>query len=692
MPPDVAAAIAKLRAHQPLSPAERALIQNYGKQMTAKYGGGAGNESASGPGGDSAAAGSVNFTATNPFTTGSAQATNPCTKKGKAIGFGNAPSEDAYLSMAKDAGHAYRAHLLSAAQTSLDATLAKNPGAGNQLAVMLVAHGNGSAAVVSAAYAAERSPADAMVASNLGAILRGMHDYARAAIALQYAESKAPNDPVVSSNLGWLAMGQGDAQTAGKFFEAAMGKDPHLAPALLGEGLIAQCGGHPAQAISLFRASAKNGYSEMAEAGILSAEADLLKSNDLSADTTPPSYYGPQSQSSDAPNWQDPPFPKDAVAFAAMAAQPDKQNPLRTYIDKYVGGRISADTAAIKASMQASLEAMRQGHRAGTTTGSVRQLHFDRGYRRERFEIADITRILTRETKPVIDQWGTDVHNAELRDGCIAACAGEGAPVFAKCSKRGMMIGTVYPPIHAEESQDWTTLRKNFADLYGFIRPVIAQIADPNVASQASAATDGWVTDQMSLFTGATMTLWQREVEAAVDPRECGTAASPPLTLKPLKPYKVDPTACRTPPISWNFGFGNLNADCDKMTLSIGEGLVAAAEWKFAPDYTQGADGVLRPTGTDWSNDQITLFVGAGGQGTVMPTNTFNPNGAIGGFVTIQNGQLIDAGGQAQVGVSPGVDPASLQLGATGKVGIMSGPDVSTSTAVRIGAPCGFSC
>jgi len=67
-------------------------------------------------------------------------------------------------------------------------------------------------------------------------------------------------------------------------------------------------------------------------------------------------------------------------------------------------------------------------------------------------------------------------------------------------------------------------------------------------------------------------------------------------------------------------------------------------------------------------------------------------NGAVGGFVTLQNGQLIDGGFQSGAGISPGTGQVTLQAGLTGRVGVMSGPSIEPSAGVRIGAPCGFSC
>jgi hypothetical protein len=281
-------------------------------------------------------------------------------------------------------------------------------------------------------------------------------------------------------------------------------------------------------------------------------------------------------------------------------------------------------------------------------------------------------------------KWATDVGNSVRQAGCHSCAEQRDMP---SCSWRARMI-PVHANLSAEEPAQWTQLRKSFADAYGFSRQWIEEIHDPAAQQVETAALEQWVTGFAGAFSQP-IENWDGEVIIDYNAgNECQGPGDLPGKAHTIKPYKIDPTQCHSGKVSMNMGFANFNADCDKMTLTIGEGLVGAAEWKFAPDYTKGADGVLRPTGTDWSNDQVTVFVGAGGQ------STLGPNGAVGGFVTMQNGELIDSGGQAQVGISPGAGEgtASAQLGITGKVGMMSGPDVSTSGSLRIGAPCGFSC
>jgi len=655
MPPNIQKIMQKLQSGQQPTPAEQKALTQWGESMAGIK-----------PGSTEAQAisqGQANA-AQPKFEVGTGEDGDPCHKGGKAS-LSGAPSRDAFVAMAKDAMRAYRAHLLPQAQSSLDQVLAHANG--SDLATMLVLHASGSAAVVSAAYAAQKNPDDALAANNLGVVLRGMHDYQRAAIALQYAKSKSPNSPVVASNLGWLAMSRGDQKTAGAFFNAAATKDKKLSPVLLGQGLVALCGGHAAQALPLFRASIANGFSDLAEAGIDSAEADIASSKNPDAGNSSPDVYG-QNAGGEMPDWQDPPFPHDAATMARY------HDIILKYLDYWAQHASHAANQAMQVGLQV---------KGASTTGSNGKLVFQRGYKKESFVLGDIRNIISRDTAPVVERWANAVMvRAIPQDGCHGCAEQHEMP---SCSWR-IKVVPIHAGLAAEEPGDWTQLRKSFADAYGFSRPWLEKIHDPAAQQVETAALEQWVTT-VALPFAQPMENWQGEV--AIDfnaGANCQGPGDTPGKKGVLKPYKIDPTKCNSGSVSMNMGFANFNADCDKMTLTFGEGLVGAAEWKFAPDYTQGADGVLRPTGTDWSNDQITLFMGAGGQ------SELGPNGAVGGFVTMQNGQMIDVGGQAQVGISPGADPATLQAGATGKVGLMSGPDVSTSAGMRIGAPCGFSC
>ena len=266
------------------------------------------------------------------------------------------------------------------------------------------------------------------------------------------------------------------------------------------------------------------------------------------------------------------------------------------------------------------------------------------------------------------------------------------------------MVTTAHQGLVPEEKDDWTELRLRFADLYAFSKPWMSQIGDASTLNTETWTTSETVSAHGQAFAGEPP-IWGTEVVIDYNQAKCGPGASaPPPKPQALKPYKLDPTKCNSGAISMNFGVANLNANCQKMSLTMGEGLVGSANIKFAPDYTQDANGVLHPAQPDWSNDQVTIFVGAGASGE----GALTANAAAGGYVTMQNGNVTDIGIQAQGGVTVGngnETPVTGQAGVTAQVSVMSGPDtptpsgtqvdgasVSTSAGPRTGGPCGVSC
>ena len=107
------------------------------------------------------------------------------------------------------------------------------------------------AAVLYAAYAAQRAPDDAVAANNLGAALR-MADAEGALPVLLYARAKAPEDPEVLVNLGNLAVDLRDATRATTFFKAVLAKAPKHGDALQGMGVCALMRGDAKQAFIYF--------------------------------------------------------------------------------------------------------------------------------------------------------------------------------------------------------------------------------------------------------------------------------------------------------------------------------------------------------------------------------------------------------------------------------------------------------
>lgn len=678
MPPNIQKIMQKLQNGQPTTPAEQKALTAWGESMAGIQSG-------------STEANAINHAQQNApkgevFEVGSGESQNPCHKAGKAIGFaGTPPSRDAYVAMAKGAIDVYGSALDDGDLAKLNTVLAKssNPSYGGDLALVLIAGGSGAAAVVSAATAAEKNPTDPVTANNLGAALRGMHDYIRAEIALQYAHSLVPDSPVIANNLGWLAMSQGDAGAAGGYFKAAVAKNGQMSASLAGQGLIAQCGGHPQQALPLFRASIKAGFSDLAEAGIESAEDDIAKGKG-GGNVGSPDAYGAKGQVGDMPDWQDPAFPSDPGQFNTAASQGVPNGPFYKYENYWVQQINTTPHGEIKRAQ---------------TVKNANTLTFTRGYDKEVFVLGDIRRMMSAIMDGPTQHFGLAASgDARQKAGCNTCGRGGNEGQAAELARTEAIDHCIYRPrataahqsLIPQEAADWTQLRKDFADLYAFSKPWLQQIRDQGTLNQEKWETVETVASHGGAFAGA-IPLWGGEFVMDYNQEKCGGGSGlPPLKPKPIKNYKIDPTQCHAGSMAMNFGAANLRADCQHMVLTFGKGLVFAGELKFAPDYTADKNGVLHPA-QGWSNDQLSIFVGAGAAGSGPLTG----NAAAGGFVTLQNGNMVDYGGQAQAGVTVGngdETPATWQGGVTARLGAVSGVDVSTSGGVRVGGNCGVSC
>jgi hypothetical protein len=148
---------------------------------------------------------------------------------------------------------------------------------------------------------------------------------------------------------------------------------------------------------------------------------------------------------------------------------------------------------------------------------------------------------------------------------------------------------------------------------------------------------------------------------------DCGDV--PPIVIKPgtLKPYPLDPNACKSGETHMNFGLVNFNADCEKMTLDFGEALVGAGEYKF---------------GNDWGSDQITIFAGVGVSGGLGPLSAGAKTGA---YMTFQGGQVMDYGNQSSASISVGSGPISAGSEASARISAVSGVDAALDSGVHVG-------
>ena len=260
------------------------------------------------------------------------------------------PAPDAYSALAKKLVAERLSRLDPASRTAterelkeLDA-LAEGAEEAQRRVAGFVLLGFTDAAVLYAAYAAQRAPDDAVAANNLGAALR-IANADGALPVLLYARSKAPEDPEVLVNLGNLAVDLRDVPRATAFFKAVLARAPKHGDALQGMGVCA-----------LMRGDAKEAFIYFAQAnGVTYRESTAQRLKEL--------RYGDASEDGEPAI---PPEPVEAPkgATGAAAQEPGSARVTGTELKIPPAASYSGPDAYISA--QASKDASQENERKGT--------------------------------------------------------------------------------------------------------------------------------------------------------------------------------------------------------------------------------------------------------------------------------------------------------------------------------------
>jgi tetratricopeptide (TPR) repeat protein len=167
------------------------------------------------------------------------------------------PTKEAYVALAKKLVVESKPRLGPAAREPIERELAEldalPDGAEEAQRRMagFVLMGFTDAAVLYAAYSAQRAPEDVSAANNLGATLR-LAGSDEALPVLLYARALAPEDPEVLVNLGNVAVDLRDEPRAASFFKAALARAPQSGDALQGLGACALMRGDLREAFVYF--------------------------------------------------------------------------------------------------------------------------------------------------------------------------------------------------------------------------------------------------------------------------------------------------------------------------------------------------------------------------------------------------------------------------------------------------------
>ena len=581
-----------------------------------------------------------------------------CRSGGHAANILATPDKAAYVQMAKRLVENLPSEMSPNQAQALDAQLKSlpKPAFGAEAAAALMASGSKTSAMIMAAYAAAEAPDDPAVANNLGVTLKAFRNYPDAALALRYAKQLAPDAADVTTNLGWLALVQGDVEAARTSFEEVTAKGAPLADAYSGKGLIALCAHDYGAALPLFRQSMQFGFTDLAAAGVNSSIAGLKANGNPDPDqSASPDAYGPK-QSDDfgdfSDYWPEPPIPESAERVANMIALGPK-NALARY-----AAELEKRTVAV------SLNIKPASPLSPVQSGNV--VTIPRSYDKQTFILGDLRRIFDRRVQAISDpfsqQW------AELyNEGFGVAQAGP-----LTCSSVAV-ADRLQPRYHRLAMDYWESLLHELADLHAFSRPWIEAIKDPAVRDTERNAQISFALAQINAMISGASNIETTIAVLWAPTDDCHKPAPADVPLKPLKNYKDDPYACKTPPVNMNFLVASFNADCDEAKWEFGEGLQVSLSYKF---------------GKDWPDDQITIYAGHGvGESIGSSTLGAGVGAKAGGFVTFQNGAMIDGGATGSVSATATAGVFQGEVQGAGRVSMVSGFDGSISQSTSIGVP-----
>jgi len=627
------AILKKISSGKPPSPEDQAKLEKWSQGLggsTAAPGGANGGGASAGGAFSAVPSGTI-------LTAGDSEGGEVCPHAGHAVAAGPV-GIDAYVAMAKAVRDAFGQKVPIDARSALFAALndAAHPVAGGDIAVAMILHGHGSAAVVAAANGAIANPRDPVTANTLASALRGMKDYAHATTALAYARTLSPNSTTLANNLAWLAFAQGDTKFAGTMFSAAASNHKPSAQTLLGQGVIALCSKKYAQALPLFRQSLMSQWTDMAAAGVQVSEKGMQQGADgMGADIGSPDTYGPKGKTT--PYWPDPIISSSGAGFAA---EMHAKNPHITAFADAWGKAVETNGNIMKGLVT-------KAHPTSETIVDGNSTTFIHGYERQYFELNDIKNMIVARDEKAANAFLDGVGNLVTADGPMQGGGAE-PPASWTCGFVRGRFDRNHGAFMALYSGRRPVFDRKIADLYALSAPIIASIDHADTQKMADAALNNviasWQVGEM-----ASVGTWGLEARAAYDfkAQDCVVPPPVPRPMGTLKNYPLDPNACKTPEVHMNFGIVNLNGDCEHLVLAFGELLQGSLDYKF---------------GKDWGDDQLTVWAGAGVTSSGSLTRgAVTANASAGVYMTIgANGTVLDAGVQASAGVTAGAAHSSV--------------------------------
>jgi len=705
IPPDIQTIFNKMKSGQSLTEAEKTRIHEWSDSIKSK------------PAAGTAGAGKNSSASAAPAAASPSQSSTPCPPASASLIAAAAPTRAEYVALVKSLAETYGKGL-GTHRAEFDRIFAEHSPSSSpaQSAGVLYMSGAAGASVYASAVAAAANPDDLQVASNLGVALDTIPDAKAASAVLLYARKLAPQQALPALNLAWVYFNSGHAADAKVLFQSAAVLDPHPSGPSAGLGMLANCSGDTATAMSMFRKSLSKSYSGVVAVGFEKAQKAQEQQQQQQNSTEPPPSFPPSGDADSSP-------------LPELPATADPQETLGS-IAAFQQAKIYADKATQAASARlqdanARVLALIR-HRQIDPDGTI---DLPRLFDKQLFEFRQILKLtisaslrgtnqpidqafaaITTASKnmetvalaamPQFEELDREIDAAQQRsneDQSAAANAGhnEAARIAAMqrerdeeariavlrrqedeindrlCKLNKQVLETEYAQYFKLWKQLSDTYRAATRDFYAYSQPIIDQIwvpalnqyvqSDRELSVLTLYTTDALYANSLAEMARVIKNLKCVEPEP---PKPAGTVKDPTLTQK-------GPDCPLNPPLNVNLGAFKMELGCDHVKISGGEILRVEVERNFIKKYTAYSVGL----GVAASLPSISL----GGGGSLGDNGkSWSPPGTEAKFSA--NAQIM-AG--VRVNDSGGVEELSLKstVQASGSAGPLKGAIGLSGTA-----------
>jgi len=622
-----------------------------------------------------------------------------------------APTAAEYTALVNSMVSRYGAKLAPDTRAGIDA-LFTQPG-GTELGASYAAFFNAAGAinqgVYAAALAAQKNPGDLLAANNLGVNLSEAGDQQSSARVLLYVTKVRPNSPLAAINLGWTYFNAGAKAPAQKEFQLALGFAPDMSGPEAGMGLLAGCRGDNASAMSLLKSSLSKGYSGVAAAAFVQAEA-----------SQPPAETSQEQQ--DQQDQQDQSAQALAGSEEAPAAPPNESQLIPDLPIQPEGERNVGEIAALKRvsdwAAQQSNDLMNRFSDAAARVAALNRRAQQNGdaidlpivFDRELFEfgqtvdltftarfrnwdptIKEITQVMnangqetaailipeqqrffeeSNELDALMEQemacGDSDACRAELEKRIDAKKAEMDETAYEMCVHSKQSIDVSYGQSYKHWKTGWDDLRPAAADLYAFTDPILQRVWVPSVNEMLQLRREITV---MALYRPLSAEAAALAANgAAYKDLVCVPPPPPPPVENadtPNLPESNVPKCPFDPPKSVGFGALSMTLGCDDVSISGGEVLRFKVQQNFRTHET-----------TLWGGVGASVGAEADFLGPMSPKAELTAEAGV-GVKFGQGGDVTDVFVSSAMSAGASFAGRSLDMSVSGSAGLESGPTLT---------------